>query len=195
VDGIVCPLCRQNTVGLPHRFRQYLRRGIAKLQRLPDGFQHCGVGQPRGEGIDGQHPPGGHRLGVQSLKNGIGHAVADEIPGYRAIENVFLTIAELLGGVFVIEEGHIQPGSMVGDLHLGQIQALADVAGPGGVHHHGPEAGGGVHLQLVDGGEPGAVLIAPGEMTDQVPEGENIQLGKLLCLGGSYALEYGDGIG
>ena len=83
---------------------------------------------------------------------------------------------------------------MIGDLHLGQVQALADMAGPWGVHDHSPEAGGGIHLQLGDGHQPGPVLIAPGKVADQVGQRVDIQSFKLLCLGRADALEYGDRI-
>jgi len=54
------------------------------------------------------------------------------------------------------------------------------VAGAGGVHHHGAEAGGDVRLQLFDGNQLRPVLVPSGKVADEIPEGENIQLGKLL---------------
>ena len=76
---------------------------------------------------------------------------------------------------------------MIRHLHLGNIQALTDMGGSGGVHNHGLEAGGHIHFQLLDGHQFGAILIAPGEMADQIPEGKDIQLGELLGLGRAYA--------
>ena len=71
---------------------------------------------------------------------------------------------------------------MIGHLDPGQIQALADVVGPGGIHDHGPEAGGDALFQLVDGHKPGPVLIGPGKMTDQILQRMDIQRRKLLGL-------------
>ena len=75
---------------------------------------------------------------------------------------------------------------MVSHADLGHIQAFAYLVGLWSRHDHGTETGRTVGLQLVNGGEPGTVLIATGEMADQVLQSENIQSGKLLCLGGTH---------
>ena len=77
---------------------------------------------------------------------------------------------------------------MIRQLYPGQIQALADVGHPGGVHHHGPEAGRHIRLQLLNGNQPGAVFVAPGKMADEIPEGEDIQGRELFGLGRAYTL-------
>ena len=61
-----------------------------------------------------------------------------------------------------------------------RAKALADMGGPGGVHDHRFKACGHIHLELVDGDELRAVLIAPWEMADQILQGEDIQVFKLL---------------
>ena len=195
MNGPVGPLRREDTIAPTHRLRQYFLRGIADGQSLAHRPQHSGVAQPRRQRIDGQHPPGGHRLGIRGLKVGVCHIVANEIPSDRPIKDVFLPILQLLRREFGIEKGQRQPGGVVRHLDLGNVQALADVGGPGGVHHHGLEAGGHIRLQLFDGHQFCPVLIAPGKMANQVPEGEDIQIGKLLGPGWAHALEDGHRVG
>ena len=84
---------------------------------------------------------------------------------------------------------------MVSHLNPGQIQPFPDVVGAGGVHYDGPETGGYIYLQLGNAHQPGAVLVASGKMADQISQGEDIQGGKLLCLGGADAPDDGNGIG
>ena len=194
VDGIVSPLRRQNAVLPPHRLGNDLRRRIADGQSLPHRLQYPRIVQPRRQRIHRQHPPGGHRGGIQGLVNGIGHIVSDKIPADCPIKDILLAVLQGIGGIAVVEEGQIQPGGMIRHLHLGQIQALANMVRPGMVHDHGFEAGGLIHLQFIDGHKPCPILIAPGKMADQIPEGENIQIFKLLGLGRPHALEDGDRI-
>ena len=183
VDGIVGTAGIQNAVFPAHRFRQDLRRNIADAQSLPYRLQNGSIGKACCQRINGQHPTGGHRLGFQSFEDGICHIVAYKISGNSAVENVFSAVLQLLSGIFAVKEGQSQPGSVVCHLHTGQIQALTDMGSTGGVHDHGFEAGRNIRLQLVDGDQLGAIFIASGEVTDEIPQSENIQLGKLLCLG------------
>ena len=192
MDGEISLLSRQNAVFPAHRLRQNFRRRIAHRQRLSHRLDHGGIAQPRRQRVNGQHPAGGHTLAVQVFKDGIGHIVANEVPGDSAVKDVLISVLQLLGGEAVVEKGHIQPSGGIRQLHLGHVQALADVGGAGGVHHHGPETGRHIRRQLRDGYQSGPVLIAPGEMADQVAQGENIQIGKLLCPGLSHPFEDGD---
>ena len=194
VDGKICPLGRQNAVFLPHLGGQYLLRQVAHRQRLLHQPEQRRVGQSRGQGINGQNAPGGHGLGLRRLEHGVRHAVADEIPAHRAVENVLPAIFQLLGGKAAVEKRHVQPPGGIRHLHLGQVQPLADVAGAGGVHHRGAKTGGDIRLQLFDGNQLRPVLVPSGEMADEIPEGENIQLGKLLCPHLPHALEHCDGV-
>ena len=191
VDGVIGPLGRQDAVLLPDLRRQNLRRRVADGQSLPHGFQHGRIAQPRRQGINGQHPPGGHALGVRRFKYRIGHVIPDKVSADRAVKYVFPAVLQLFRRKPVIKEGNIQPPGMVGDLHSGNIQPLADVGGFGGIHDHGLKAGGGIHLQLFDGHQFGAVFVSPGEMADQVPEGKDVQVGELLGLGRANAFQYG----
>ena len=93
------------------------------------------------------------------------------------------TVLELFRGIFTVEKGHRQPCGVIPDLHLGQIQSLADMVGSGGVHHHRLEAGRHIHLQLGDGAQLRAIFISSGKMADQITQGKDIQIGKLLRLG------------
>ena len=104
-----CPLGRQNAVFLPHLGGQYLLRRVAHRQRLLHQPEQRRVGQSRGQGINGQNAPGGHGLGLRRLEHGVRHAVADEIPAHRAVENVLPAIFQLLGGEAAVEKRHVQP--------------------------------------------------------------------------------------
>ena len=105
-----------------------------------------------------------------------------------------MPLYQLLGGKAAVEKCHVQPPGGIRHLHLGQVQPLADVAGAGSVHHHGAKTGGDIRLQLFDGNQLRPVLVPSGEMADEIPEGENIQLGKLLCPHLPHALEHCDGV-
>ena len=76
---------------------------------------------------------------------------------------------------------------MVRHLDLGDVQALPNMGSSGRTHDHGFETGRHIHLQLFNGHQMGAVLIAPGEVADQIPEGEDIQIDKLLGPGRAHA--------
>ena len=194
VDGIVGPLRRQDAVLAADLLRNDLRRHVTDGQSLPHRLQNSGVAQPRRQRINGQHPPGGHRRGIHRLEGGIGHAVAGEIPVDGPVENVLLAVAQLVCDIAVVEEGHIQPAGVIGQLDLRHVQALADVGSTGRVHHHRLEAGGLVRLQLADVHQFRPVLVAPWEVADQIPEGADIQVFKLLCPGGPHALQNGNRI-
>ena len=89
-------------------------------------------------------------------------------------EDVFTAVLQLLGSIFLIEKGDIEPCGVVSHLHLGNVQTLADMGGAGRVHDHGLEAGRLVHIQLFDGHKFGAVFITSGKMADQIPKGMDI---------------------
>ena len=194
VNGVVGLLRRENSVFRPDGLRQNFRRGIADRQRLQNRLSHRGVGQPRGQGVNGQHPTGGKPRTVRVLENRVGHIVAHKIPGYRAVENIFSAVFQLTGGKAVVEEGHIQPSGGIRQLNLGHIQSLADMGGAGIVHDRGPEAGGNVRRQLRDRDKLRPILVAPGKMADQIPQGKNIQIGKELGFCLPHPLEDGHGI-
>ena len=182
MDGPVGFLRRENIIPLPDGPGQNFRRGVADGKGLLHRPENGGVVEPRGEGIDGKHPAGGNRLGVGGLEYRIRHAVGGIVPGKGAIENVFSAVFQIVLGVPGIKEGQIQPPGGVRRLDPGQIQTLTDVGGAGGVHDHGPEAGGLVRLQLADGDALRPILVASGEMANEVLQREDIQGGKELCL-------------
>ena len=194
MNGIISPLCRQNTVLPPHCFRKDLLRHVTNGQRLIHRLENGSIGQSCRQGINGQYPSGGHRRCIQTLKGRVGHGIAGEISVDRTVEDVFLAVLQLVGDIAIIEEGHVQPGGMIRQLNLGHVQPLADMGGARGVHHHGFETGGTIRFQLADGHEPCAILVSPWEMADQIPEGEDIQIFKLLGLAGADALENRNGI-
>ena len=132
------------------------------------------------------------KAGESSLA--VRHVVADKIPGNSTVKDVFLAVLQLVGYVFAVKKSQIQPSGGIRHLDPGDVQTLADVGGLGGVHDHSPEAGGNIRLQFLNGHQSGPVLIAPGEMTDQIPKGKDIQICKLLCLAGADAFEHGNGV-
>ena len=174
MDGIVCPFCGQNPILGPDGVGNNLLWHIADGQRLPHRLQHRCIGKTGSQRIDGQHPTGSQRWAVQRLEYRGGHIIADKVPGYGAVENVFLAVLELVGGEFLVKEGQGQPGGWVCHLDFRNVQTLADMGGAGGVHHHSLEAGRLVHLQLFNGDDFRSVLIAPGEMANQILQGVNI---------------------
>ena len=174
MDGRVGSVRIRNAIALPNLRRQNFRRRITDGQGLPHSPKHRGVVQSRGQRINGQNPPGSHRLGIQRFKHRIRHAVADKISGYRTIEYVFSAINQLVGHIAIIKEGHIQPSRVVRNLYPGDIQALANMGGSGSIHDHGLKAGRYIRLQLFNGNQLCPVLIASWKMADQIPEGENI---------------------
>ncbi len=188
VDDPVGLLRREDFIFLPDLPGQNLRRRIAHRKRLPDQLQQHLVGQPRRQRIDGQHLPGGHPGGLHRLKDGVCHIVADKIPGDRAVENILPAVLQQVRDIAVVEEGQAEPAGGVRHLDLGNVQSLADVGETGGVHDHGPEAGGHVRLQLFNGDQLRPVLVAPGEVADQIPQRAYAEIFQLLGPGGADAL-------
>ncbi|CAN3999695.1 RNA polymerase sigma factor, partial [Dysosmobacter welbionis] len=76
----------------------------------------------------------------------------------------------------LVEKGHIQGAGVVHRPELHQIQPLADVGDGGRGRHHGGHAGGLTGHQVRDAAEGGAVVVGPGEVGDQVPQGGDAQL-------------------
>ena len=181
----------QDAVFPPHRLRQDFRRRVTHRQSLGNELQQYGVAQPRRQRIDGQYSPGGNARGLRRFEDGVRHIVAHEIPADRAVKDVFPAVLQLFRREPAVEKGHVQPPGGIRQLDLGHVQPLADVGGSGRVHHHGLEAGGHVRLQLGNGHQPGPILVAPGKMADQVAQGENIQIGKLLCPGFPHPFQDG----
>ena len=107
MDGRVGPVRAQDAVGRAHLRWNDLRRRIADGQRLPHRFEHGGIGKAGRQRVNGQHPAGGNGLGIQRLKDRIGHAVADKIAGHRTVENIFMSVLQLLCYILIIKEGQI----------------------------------------------------------------------------------------
>ena len=63
-----------------------------------------------------------------------------------------------------------------------------------GMDDGGPERAVGIQFQIANFSNPGAVLIGPGEMADQILQGINAQLFEKLRLFGANALQKGNGI-
>ena len=195
MNGGIGLLGRQNIIFPPYLLRQDFRRGVADGQSLLHQPQQHAVAESRRQRVNGHHPPGIHRRSIHRLKGGIGHVVANEIPADCAVKDVLAAVLQLLGGVLGIEKSQIQPSGGIRHRYLGHIQALADMGGAGGVHHHGPEAGRDIRLQLFNVYQPGPVLVTPGKMADQILQGEDIQIRQLSGSGLPHAFEQRHRIG
>ena len=195
MDRPIGLLRRKNAVAFPDFRRQDFCRRIADRQGLAHKLCHGRVGKPRGQGINGHNPAGCHSRRFRQLKNGIGDSVAGKVSGKGAVKHIFPAIFQVLRGEAGIEKGQVQSAGMVRHLHLCQIQPLADVGCSGRGHHHRPEAGRLVHHQVGNAAFPGPVLITPGKMADQVPQGKNIQCLQHFRLGGADPPETAHRIG
>ena len=161
----------------------------AGVQGLLDRAGDQIVVEPRGQGVDGHDPPGQDPGLLHGLEDGVVHGVAQIVPRQGPVEVVLPAVFQVVRHVALVEEGQVQPGCLVGHRELGQIQALADVMGPGGGGHEGPEAGWLVGLKLRDGDDPASVLVGPGEVGDQVVERADPEGGKGLRPGLPHALQ------
>ena len=172
------------------QLRQLLQAG---LQGLLHRTAHQAVAHPRCQRVDGHDAAGQDPGLLHRLKDRIGDLVAHVVPVQRAVEIVFPAVFQVLRHIGLVEEGQIQPGRIVGHGELGEIQALADVVGPGIRGHKGPEAGRLVHLQLRDGHDPAPVLIGSGEIGNQIIQGRDPHGRKELGAGLAHSLEIPDG--
>ena len=134
--------------------------------------------EPRRQGIDGHDPPGQDPGLLHGLEDGVRHLVAQVVPDEGPVEVILPAVFQVVRHVGLVEEGQVQPGRLVGHGELGQVQALADVVGPGRGGDEGPEAGGLVGLELRDGQDAAPVLVGPGEVGDQVVERADPERGK-----------------
>ena len=98
----------------------------------------------------------------------------------------------MIGNVPLIKERDGQPGRLVGQGDFGQIETLADVGRAGVGDDNGLEAGGLVYFQIGDGPQPRPILVAPGEIGNEIVEGADVQFGQLLGPCGTDAGENRD---
>ena len=147
---------------------------------------------PGGEGVDGHDAPG-EPVFPFLFKVGVGHLQPPAVSGEPAVEVIGLAGGQGVSHVGLVEEGDVHRGGPVHHPPLGDVHALADVAGAEGLGHQGGEAH---RLLQGEGGNvvaDGAVLIVPGEPGQQVGHGLQPQPGQGLLPGGPHAGQGGEG--
>ncbi|MCY1213965.1 hypothetical protein D9M69_227340 [compost metagenome] len=117
---------------------------------------------------------------LQAGGAGADFAVAAQLGA--ALEAFLLRLAE-------VEEAQGERSAAVLQAHQQAAAAAHDDIGAGdNAFHHRVLAG----AQLTDGGDAGAVLIAGGQVEEDVLQVFQAHLGELFRQGGAHALEYGD---
>ena len=164
------PLAFQNGSG------QHLRQsGKAGRKRQADGAAQNLRGNPGGQAVDGHYAPGDAPLPLHRLKERILHLGTAVVSPEGAVKTVFPAILQRFSGVGLVKIDQVEGAGAVGHGKLGEVQALADIAGAGRADDHGLKAGGLVHLQLTDGHQAGAVFIGTGEIGDEVVDRFDVQ--------------------
>ena len=160
----------------------------ARVQPLADGPGENQLADPGGQGIDG-HDPAGELPAADGFHHRRRHAAAQEVSLRPAVEEVRLSLVKLVFQPGLVEEGDLQHAGVVHGPDLDQVHSLADVGKGGRRGDHGGHTGGGIRVQLGDGDDLGAVLIAPGEPADEIPQGGNAQLFQSLGPLGTDAVD------
>ena len=174
-------------VGLADIVRQHVRENVgARIQPLADGPGEHQLGNPGGEGIDGDDAP---RLLPAALRfhNGGGHLAAQKAPLRPAAEDVGLPLPEIVFQPGLVEKGHVQHAGLIHRPDFDEIHALADMGKGGRRGYHGRHAGGLAVLQFRDVPQGRAVLVAAGEPGDEIPQRGDAQLGESLGFLGADA--------
>ena len=155
---------------------QQVSAGGKPLVHRPD--EH-GLGDPGGEGVDGHDAPGEHPR-PRRFHQGVDHGLAPPGTLRLAVEDVVLPGMEAVFAVALVEKGEKEGPGPVGDLHLHQLHPLAHPVQGGRLVHHGLHAGALPVLEGADLPDAPAVLIGPGEVGDEVPQGDDAQLFEAL---------------
>ena len=176
VDVLVGVLDAAELVLPPHLIRQHVRQDVGTGGKpLADGPGQNQLADPGGKGVDG-HDAAGDLPPALRLHHGIGHLAAEEGALRPAVEDVRLPLVQVVLQPRLVEEGHVQGAGVVHRPELYQVQPPADMGDGGGRRHQGRYAGGLAGHQVRDAAELGAVVIGPGEVGDQVPQGGDAQL-------------------
>ena len=176
VDVLICIVYITQLVGLPHLIRQHVRQQLpAGVQPLAGGPGHQPLGDSGGQGIDGHDAPG-DLLPPLRLKQGVDHLLAPQIVLHLAEKDAHIPLVQGVPPVLHVEKHQVQRPAVVHHPGLGNGAASGNAIGRQVRRHHAPDAYALPGGQLPDGPDLGPVLIPPGEIGDQVPQGGNAQL-------------------
>lgn len=175
---------------------QVLRQSLLHLGQAGQGGPHQPreetVADPRGEGVDGEDPPG-EGVGPLPLEGGVDHLAVPPRPGDFAVKDITLPRPQGPLDVVLVEKGEVHLAGGVHHPAFGELHPPPNPAGAEGLGHHGGEAH---RLLQGEGGDAlleGAVLILPGEIGQKVPHGGQAQLGQGLGPGLAHPGQGGEG--
>ena len=176
MDVLICIVYITQLVSLPHLIRQHVRQQLpAGVQPLPGYPGHQPLGDSGGQGIDGHDAPG-DLLPPLRLEQGVDHLLAPQIVLHPAEKHIRLPHAQGAAQMLGVEKNQIHGPAVVHHPGLGDGAASGNAIGRQVRRHHTPDAYALPGGQLPDGPDLGPVLIPPGKIGDQVPQGGNAQL-------------------
>ena len=193
VDVLVGELHLAQAVGQADLLRDgLLPPGGVPLQRPPGQVGHHTVGDPRRQGIDGQDAAGDLPRPLP-LEHRVGHGLPPAHHLHPAVKHIALPGAQGILQIGLIEEGQVQHPRVVHRPGLHQLQPLADPGQGGGLGHHGAHAARLPRRGLPDGAHLPPVLVAEGEVVQQILQAVQPQPGQLLPSGRADAWHLGQG--
>ncbi|MPM69914.1 hypothetical protein SDC9_116862 [bioreactor metagenome] len=165
---------------MPHPLGQHVRQNIpAGVQPLTDGAGEKQTAHPGGEGINWDDaarlfPPS------RKLHHGVRHLTAEEISLRLSVKNIGFPGFQAVFQPCLVKKSHVQRAGVVHRPQLHQFQPLANAGEGGGRGHHGLHAGKLPGLEVRNPFRERPVLIGPGEIGNQIPQGADIQLAEGL---------------
>ena len=161
---------------LPHPIGQHILQQLAAgIQTLPHGAGEDQLADTGGEGVEG-HDATGDLLLALFLDEGVDHLAAQEVALHLTVKDVGFSLVEGVFTVFLIEKDQIKAAAFVHGAALDQCASAADAVGSGVGSYHGLDAGVLAQDQLPNGAGQGAVLVATGEVGDEVLQRGDAQL-------------------
>ena len=162
------------------RHGQGLRSGPgAGLHRPLGEGEHQVVGDPGGQGVDGDDAAG-RVPAVRGLKDGVDHGPAAPLFLHSSEKDILLPGAEGPLYIALVEKGEVEGTRLIHHPQLDQLQSPADPGQTGMLRGHGPDA----HLPAQRGGADGvdlpAVLVVPRKIGEQLGAPGQSQLCQLF---------------
>ena len=189
MDVPIGELCLgQPVLQTDRRGQSLLGRPGAGLHRPLGKGEHQVVGDPGGQGIDGDDAAGGVPA-VRGLKDGVDHGPAAPMLLHHSEKDILLPGAEGALHIALVEKGEVEGPCLIHHPQLDQLQPPADPGQTGMLRGHGPDA----HLPAQRGGADGvdlpAVLVVLGEVGEQLGAPGQSQLLQLFRPGLSHSGE------
>ena len=149
--------------------------GGKRLLHLPGALLHAAEGQPRqqivgdppGQGVDGQNTAG-EAGPVRPLAHRVGHLTPPRRALHPAVDDIRLAGAQGVLHIGLVKEGGGDAAGVIHQAGLHQLQPLADTGEVGWLRHQQLQAHRSVHRGRRHGGKPAAILIVPGKVAQQV---------------------------